>query len=664
MLQFFDTLQDTSGNALAGTATITVTAYPGGGAAAIYSTNGTAAPITGSVVTADATGQVSFFIPDGAYIFTYRNNGTVYKTRSPVQVGDPMGFVAATDTGIANAYVVSDSRFPLSLYTGLKFEWKAANSNTGGSTLNLNGTGAQALVYPGGSAITIGQIQAGGLYRAEWDGSKWQLSQCQSPPVFVQTQTEINAGVTPTNLTYTTSPFYDIRRYGFVGDGVTDDSGAWAKLALVIGQGASGFVPPGPTMIKAQVTITAPAYQRVVLWAQGTEIYTTGAIYALTIQGGFMGGLTVKGATHVNTTDSLALGGFNIFGAQNCVIEDCWAYLSSTIPTSANYAGIVLQPTDPTNDNTGAFWNRILRFGVRQSGGSIPNQAPYGILILGGCNATNIQDCNFVAATNHIQIQNQIGGSNTGTLANAVVIMGCAFEGQTGSSCVYVNGQSSASASNNISGLRVIGCRAENLTTFLSINNVAVDASVPPMLYGNYFVSNVTNYYVSAGAVTTSIASWDPSITPDYLSANTSMVSGHGFKFLSKNNNADSLQAIAQNAGSGFGLYALSGTDLWHARMRSGAGAQVSAPNGAWYIGVQSISQTATEAKNLRGTATFAAATSIAVTFGTAEPDASYFIALSGNAAGYCWVTAKGTGGFTINCSASNSNTVDWHLIR
>ena len=79
---------------------------------------------------------------------------------------------------------------------------------------------------------------------------------------------------------------------------------------------------------------------------------------------------------------------------------------------------------------------------------------------------------------------------------------------------------------------------------------------------------------------------------------------------------------------------------------------------------VSGISGTTTPANNLRGTVSFAAATTAAVTFGTAEPNASYFIALGGNAAGFCWITGKGTAGFTVNCSVANSNPTDWILIR
>jgi hypothetical protein len=79
---------------------------------------------------------------------------------------------------------------------------------------------------------------------------------------------------------------------------------------------------------------------------------------------------------------------------------------------------------------------------------------------------------------------------------------------------------------------------------------------------------------------------------------------------------------------------------------------------------LKSISGTPTVGSNLRGNVTFSASTTTTVSFSTAEPDSSYFIALGGNAAGYCWVTNKTTTGFTINCSASNSNSTDWILIR
>ena len=53
------------------------------------------------------------------------------------------------------------------------------------------------------------------------------------------------------------------------------------------------------------------------------------------------------------------------------------------------------------------------------------------------------------------------------------------------------------------------------------------------------------------------------------------------------------------------------------------------------------------------------------VTFGNAEADASYYIALSGNAGeSFSWAS-KATGGFTINSSnGASTAVVDWILIR
>lgn len=221
MLQYFDTLQDDSGNALLG-ATVAVTAYPGGGATTIYSSNGTIAPIANATVAADITGQVSFYAPDGAYILTYSYKGTQYKVRSPVQFIDPMGFVAATDSGGVNALAVSSAAYPAQLYTGLKAEIKVAATNTGATTVAWQGGPTHPLNQPGGSALAPGMLQTNGLARIEWDGTQWQLASSQSQPFYAQSQAEINAGVIPTNTAFN---YGDYQRYGadptFISDSHT-----------------------------------------------------------------------------------------------------------------------------------------------------------------------------------------------------------------------------------------------------------------------------------------------------------------------------------------------------------------------------------------------------------------------------------------------------------
>lgn len=272
MLQYFETLTDDSGNSLLG-ATCTVTNYPSGTLAGIYSSNGTAAPIANSTVAADITGQVSFYIPDGAYTLTYSYKSTVYKTKSPVQMLDPMGFVYGSDSGSANAYLVNSSAYPASLYAGLRLTFKAANASTGAATMNLNSTGAKAITYPGGSALAAAQIQANGIYQLEYDGTEWQILLTQTAPIIAQTAQETAAGVTPTNLTYAVG---NILRYGADPTGSSDSTPAIQAALNVFYQS-----PIGGT-----ITIPSGVYNHTGFNVNGTGIQIIGSGYNAFHDGG------------------------------------------------------------------------------------------------------------------------------------------------------------------------------------------------------------------------------------------------------------------------------------------------------------------------------------------------------------------------------------------
>lgn len=86
----------------------------------------------------------------------------------------PTGDYAA-DTGAANAYVVAPSP-ALALVTGTKVRWKAANANSGNSTLNVSGTGALTIWGASAAALQGGEIVAGGIYETTYDGSRWVLT--------------------------------------------------------------------------------------------------------------------------------------------------------------------------------------------------------------------------------------------------------------------------------------------------------------------------------------------------------------------------------------------------------------------------------------------------------------------------------------------------------
>lgn len=79
------------------------------------------------------------------------------------------------DTGVANAYSTVLTP-PLTVNTmGQTLRFKAANSNTGASTLNF-GTGAAPLLNAQGQPLSGGEIIAGYVYEAYWNGAGYNMA--------------------------------------------------------------------------------------------------------------------------------------------------------------------------------------------------------------------------------------------------------------------------------------------------------------------------------------------------------------------------------------------------------------------------------------------------------------------------------------------------------
>ena len=89
--------------------------------------------------------------------------------RQTITAAAPAGNV---DTGIANAYLISAAAVPV----GRGLQFKAANTNTGASTLNSPATGAKAIRNPDSSALAASQIQANATVEVFYDGAQFTLS--------------------------------------------------------------------------------------------------------------------------------------------------------------------------------------------------------------------------------------------------------------------------------------------------------------------------------------------------------------------------------------------------------------------------------------------------------------------------------------------------------
>lgn len=214
MRQYIDTCQDTSGNALPG-ATCTVQNYPSGSLANIYSDNGLSL-IPLSVVTADVTGQFSFFAADGDYILVLADNGTTYKTQSPVSLFDGAAQVTFADVGgAANIYGTTSTALEKALRAGLRASIQIANSNTGASTYAYNTLAAKPITYAGGAAINSGTLLVNGIYQLEYDGANWQIRNNSNSSSLNYPPTAVEAAIAGITINQSIN-YFDYRRYGCV----------------------------------------------------------------------------------------------------------------------------------------------------------------------------------------------------------------------------------------------------------------------------------------------------------------------------------------------------------------------------------------------------------------------------------------------------------------
>jgi len=341
-----------------------------------------------------------------------------------------------------------------------------------------------------------------GVLAAAAGSAYFRQSEAQTctPPCYSTIAQESAAGVTPTNTQYLPG---DVRRYGAVMNGSTDDAAAWKSLALVMAQGVDGYAPPLASMIKSQVTISVPGSSPISFFGYGCTIKTTGAISALEVTGGgSLGRLSVYGLTHDNTTDGLASFGFLGYNCNHCNFIDCNIIIPSTIHSSGSYSGVCFQ----TNSGAYGFWNSVVRLMTRQASGSSTYYAPFGVLLSGACNATWIRDCTLTSVSYGVGMYN----TSTSAIANAVVIDGCAFEGCVNGILVYGGEQSGSSVT--LSGLRVTNNRAESLTAgFMLYDYLGAESANPTFLAGNFIESTALPYLSqNNGGLEVSVNSFDP----------------------------------------------------------------------------------------------------------------------------------------------------------
>jgi hypothetical protein len=462
--------------------------------------------------------------------------------------------------------------------------------------------------------------------------------------------------------------------FGAKGDGVTDDAAAvQAALDAVEPLGGTLVFPPGRYLLGSQVTLnrtfatgsggTFIGERNILISGYGAEIRTTGAISALDIRGGWPPNLTatIEGFTIYHRGNTQAVAGIRMIGSSLVTINEVTVAVSSSLPSG--YAAFRMENADPTNVDTGCFWNIIRRCAVRPWSGA-EGYCSFGVELIGTANATTLSQNAFSGSNTHVILKPHTGQAAS---PNSVVIDGNFFEGPNTATAIELSQPIASGGVYHITGTRITNNRFEALLNAVVLSGAGTTVQLPTYMAGNYAETAVTNYLVNSLNI--------PVIMLDAALVGAPMGPGRfqnqeGFLFRNDNASFDAVTVRGPNVGSGLAIHDPNGTLYARWAQRASIGTllkgRYSGPSAPIFLGViGGISSTDTDALNLAGAVAFTSAATKAVTFSLTEADANYNVYVTGNVNETFWVTSKTTTGFTINSSnATSTAIVSWLLIR
>lgn len=126
------------------------------------------------------------------------------------------------DTGVANAYVLTFVANFTAYTDGITIIWIPANTNTGPSTMNVNGLGPVNILNANGSALSTGQLQANTPVTILYRGGSFTLV---SPPTGIPVRVYKTAATARASTTTATADPHLL---------VTGGSGTFAVEALLL----------------------------------------------------------------------------------------------------------------------------------------------------------------------------------------------------------------------------------------------------------------------------------------------------------------------------------------------------------------------------------------------------------------------------------------------
>ena len=155
-------------------------------------------PSSGDLAANDiAAGQVVEVVYDGTYFQMLNASaaGSVTAANATESFRSGVNQYAA-DTGAANACAVALTPAATAYAAGMVVRFKAAATNTGATTLNVNALGNKAIKRANGNALTAGDIVTGQIVEVVYDGTNFQLFVAPRGWVYLGAATALTAANT------------------------------------------------------------------------------------------------------------------------------------------------------------------------------------------------------------------------------------------------------------------------------------------------------------------------------------------------------------------------------------------------------------------------------------------------------------------------------------
>jgi hypothetical protein len=475
-----------------------------------------------------------------------------------------------------------------------------------------------------------------------------------------------------TNVEAKLAQYISVMDFGAVGDGVADDAAAVQDaIDYVQTLGGNLYFPKGVYLFGSQVTIDrtyAPSggnfvgERNLIISGYGAEIRTTGAISAFDVKGGWLPNhnCLIEGFTIYHRGNTTAVAGIRMIGAGLVTCREVSVAVSSSLP--AGYAAFSMENSDPTDVDTGCFWNVIEQCSVRPWAGA-EGFCDYGVKLMGSSNATTLRCNTFSGSNTHVILMAHPGQA---FMPNSVNIDGNFFEGPITSTAISLV---SSSTPYHVTGTRITNNRFESLNIAVSLTGTGTTVQLPTYMSANYADTSVTTYIVNASNI--------PLVMLDFVEVGAPMgpaktYNQEGVVIENSNSSFNPLTLKSPNLNRGLEIQTAAGSvlgGLKYSNAAGGNGLQLAGSYSPNYRpltikGCQGIAARDTSANNLAGTSAFSAATTKTVNLPLAETDANYLIFLMPQADQKLWISARTATDFTVQSDVSSSNSFGWLLIR